>query len=178
MAIILNTDDVDEGDRAEFVHEALGTTMVPIELHWPTRRSGVTAHGVITDLGDFTVCSGRTTAYRVERTPSLARDAMEPCIFVNVQLSGASIVVQEGREALLRPGDLAIYDSTAAYTLLNETGMTGEFFRIPHSALALPHNMIRQACAVPLSPGHPVTSLTNDYLRRLAAYLSASVSDS
>jgi AraC-like DNA-binding protein len=62
-----------------------------------------------------------------------------------------------------------IYDSTAPYTLLNETGMTGEFFRIPHSALAMPHNMIREACAVSLSPGHPLTSLTNDYLRRLAA---------
>ncbi len=169
MAIILNTDEVDEVDRAEFVHEALGTTMVPIELHWPTQWRGVIAHGVVTDLGDLTVCSGRTTSYRVERTPALARDAMEPCIFVNVQLSGSSMVVQEGREAVLHPGDLVIYDSTAAYTLLNETGMTGEFFRIPHSALALPHNMIRQACAVSLSPGHPVTSLTNDYLRRLAA---------
>jgi AraC-like DNA-binding protein len=29
--------------------------------------------------------------------------------------------------------------------------------------------MIREACAVSLSPGHPLTSLTNDYLRRLAA---------
>ncbi|MFZ0714423.1 MAG: hypothetical protein WAN02_09505, partial [Mycobacterium sp.] len=47
--------------------------------------------------------------------------------------------------------------------------MTGEFFRIPHSALAMPHHMIRKACAVSLSPGHPLTSLTNDYLRRLAA---------
>jgi len=47
--------------------------------------------------------------------------------------------------------------------------MAGEFFRIPHSALALPHNMIRKACAVPLSQGHPLTSFTNDYLRRLTA---------
>jgi AraC-like DNA-binding protein len=169
MPFFLNTSAVEEVDRAEFVHEALGATMVPIELRWPQERRGVIAQGVITDLGDLTVCSGRTSAVKVERTPALARDALEPCIFVNVQLTGSSLVIQGDREAVLHPGSLVIYDSTSPYTLLNDTGMTGEFFRISHSALALPHNMIREACAVSLSPGHPLTSLTNDYLRRLAA---------
>jgi AraC-like DNA-binding protein len=170
MPFVLNTSVVDNVDRAEFVHEALALTMVPVELHWPSQqRPGVVAHGVITELGDLTVCSGRTSAFKVERTPALARDALEPSIFVNVQLTGSSMVVQGDREAVLHPGDLVIYDSTVPYTLLNDTGMTGEFFRIPHSALAMPHNMIRQACAVSLSPGHPLTSLTNDYLHRLAA---------
>ena len=169
MPFVLNTSAVEEVDRAEFVHEALAVTMVPVELHWPLQRRGVEAHGVITDLGDLTVCSGRTSAFKVERTPALARDALAPSIFVNVQLTGSSMVVQGDREAVLHPGALVIYDSTAPYTLLNESGMTGEFLRIPHSALAMPHNMIRKACAVSLSPGHPLTSLTNDYLRRLAA---------
>jgi hypothetical protein len=169
MPFVLNTSVVEEVDRAEFVHEALAMTMVPVELHWPDKRWAVAAHGVITNLGDLTVCSGRTSAFKVERTPALARDALEPSIFVNVQLTGSSMVIQDDREAVLHAGDLVIYDSTAPYTLLNDTGMTGEFFRIPHSALAMPHHMIRKACAVSLSPGDPLTSLTNDYLRRLAA---------
>src|SRR5271168_2014496 len=169
MSFILNTSVVDEGDRAEFVHEALAQTMVPVELHWPQQRRAVDAHGIIIDVGDLTVCSGRTSVFKVERTPKLARDDLEPSIFLNVQLSGSSMVVQGDREAVLHPGELVIYDSTAPYTLLNDTGMTGEFFRIPHTALAMPHNMIRNACAVCLSPGHPLTSLTNDFLRRLAA---------
>jgi len=78
------------------------------------------------------------------------------------------MIVQNGREAVLRPGDLAIYDSTAPYTLLSDTGVGGAFFRIPHAALAMPHNMIRRACAVSLSPGHSVTSLTSEYIHRLA----------
>lgn len=141
MPVILNTDEVEERDRAEFVHEALGATMVPIELHWPGHRRSVAAHGAVTDLGDLTVCAGRTTALRVERTTALARDSMEPSIFINVQLSGSSIVVQHDREAVLRPGELVMYDSTSPYTLLNDTGMTGNFFRIPHSALAMPNDM-------------------------------------
>lgn len=169
MTFILNTDEVAESDRREFVHYALGLTMVPIELHWPDNRRGVKARGAITDLGDLTVCAGQTTALRVERTARLARDSMEPSVFVNVQHFGSGIVVQHDREAVGRPGDLVMYDSTVPYTLLNETGVTGDFFRIPHSALALPPDMIREACAVNLSPGHPLAALAHDYLRRLAA---------
>lgn len=169
MSFVLNTECVAESDRREFVRYALGLTMVPIELHWPDDPRGVKARGAITDLGDLTVCTGETTALRVERTARLARDSLEPSVFINVQHFGSSIVVQHDREAVTRPGDLVMYDSTSPYTLINETGMAGDFFRIPHSALALPPKTIRDACAVSLSAGHPLTGLTHDYLRRLAA---------
>lgn len=169
MPFLLDTTDVDERDRGEFVHEALGATMVPIELRWPDERGGVRARGTISDLGGLTICSGRTTAWRVDRTPRLSRDDFEPSIFVNVQHSRTAIVVQDGRDAVAGVGDLVVYDSTAPYTLLSETGMTGDFFRIPHSVLALPHDVVRAACAVVLAPGHPLAALVHDHLRRLAA---------
>jgi AraC-like DNA-binding protein len=170
VSVIVNTDAVAEADRAEFVHKALGATMASVELHWPQRPEEVFAHGVIAKLGDMTICSGRTSAFRVDHPRALTRDELEPSIFVSVQqLTGSNVVIQGDREVVLKPGALVIFDSTAPYTLLNDTGMTGHFFRIPHAALALPYNMIREACAISLSPGHPLTSLTHDYLRRLAA---------
>lgn len=169
MTFVLNTDEVDERERRDFVHYALGATIVPIELHWPDRREGTKARGTITELGALTLCSGRTTAERVERTSALARDSLEPSVFVNVQRFGTSTVLQNGRYAVARPGDLVMYDTTTPYTLVNDTGVSGDFFRIPQSVLALPHDVIERASAVRLSPGHPITSLTNDYLRRVAA---------
>jgi AraC-binding-like domain len=141
MPFVLNTSAVEEVDRAEFVHEALAVTMVPVELHWPLQRRGVEAHGVITDLGDLTVCSGRTSAFKVERTPALARDALAPSIFVNVQLTGSSMVVQGDREAVLHPDALVIYDSTAPYTLLNESDFPDE--RLPPSPGRRPRTIHR-----------------------------------
>jgi AraC-like DNA-binding protein len=82
--------------------------------------------------------------------------------------------VQNGREVTLKPGDLAIYDSTAPYALLSDAGVGGAFFRIPHAALAMPHDMIRRVCAVALSPGHPISSLTSIYIHRLATDRSLS----
>ncbi|UMB67887.1 helix-turn-helix domain-containing protein [Mycobacterium paraterrae] len=172
MSLVLNTDDVAPADRGDYFREALAATMVSVECHWRADDPAATAHGVITSLGDLTVCCGGTTAVRVERTPTLARDDREPSVFVNLQLSGSSMVVQSGREAVLRPGGLVIYDSTMPYTLLNAHGMAGEFFQIPLAALALPHDAVRRACAVSLLPGHPLTALTHDHLRRLAAHTS------
>jgi AraC-like DNA-binding protein len=169
VSVVLNTDAVAPVERAEYVRWAMGAAMVTVEWEWIEDGPGACAHGLVTPLGELTVCTGATTATRVERTPTLARDGAEPTVFVNLQVSGSSMVVQQGREAVLMPGAMAMYDSSAAYTLLNEHGMAGEFFQIPHAALALPVDMIRRACAVPLIPGHPLASLTFDCLRRVVA---------
>ena len=93
MPIIVDTDEVAERDRAEWVHEIFASRIVPVELSWPEDRRGVSAHGSINPLGDLTVCLGRTSALKMERTPSLARDAMEPCVFVCVQMTGTRMIV-------------------------------------------------------------------------------------
>lgn len=170
MTLILDTNEFDARDRAEVVREAIATTIVPVEIDWPNHGAPVGARGVISDLGRLTVCSIRSTATVVERTARLARDALEPSIFLGLQMHGSSVVVQADREVVLTPGNLVIYDSTAPYTLIDEAGVCQEFFRVPHSALAIPHRLIREVCAVTLAPGHPVTALTANYLGRLAAH--------
>ena len=78
MAFTVNTNEVAEGDRAEWVHDVFASRIVPVELSWPRHRRA-SAYGSITPLGDLVVCLGATSALKIERTPSLARDAMEPC---------------------------------------------------------------------------------------------------
>jgi AraC-like DNA-binding protein len=128
----------------------------------------VAAYGAITDFGRLTICSIRSNAVTVERTPKLARDDLAPSIFMGLQLAGSSMVIQAGREAVLRPGELVLYDSTAPYTLVDEEGIRQHFFRIPIDRLALPHDAIRQVAARTLSPGHPVADLAATYFTRLA----------
>ncbi len=169
MSVVLDTSAVDEVERADYVRWAMGTAMVSLEWQWIENGPGPSAHGLITPLGDLKVCTGYTTASRVERTLALARDGAEPTVFVNLQLSGSCTIVQQERAAVLQPGLMAMYDSSAPYTSFSDQGMGGEFFQIPHSALALPVDLIREACAVPLMPGHPLSSLTFDYLRRVAS---------
>ncbi|WP_371403087.1 helix-turn-helix domain-containing protein [Kribbella sp. NBC_00662] len=170
MTDILDTRSVPAADRAEVVRETIGSRKVRVEIDFPAEAGPAAAYGAISQLGQLTVCSVRSNAVSVERTPTLARDELPPSIFLGLQLAGSSLVVQGGREAVLKPRDLVIYDSTAPYTLVDTDGIRQHFFRIPIAALGLPHDAIRQICATTLSPGHPISDLVATYLYRLASH--------
>ena len=87
---------------------------------------------------------------------------------MGLQMTGSCVVVQHGREAILRRGDLVIYDSTSPFLISDVDGIRQHKFRIPLDRLALPADVIRRVCAVSLSPGHPITELAATYLHRLA----------
>ena len=93
---------------------------------------------------------------------------MEPSVFVGLQVTGSSAVVQDGREAVLLPGDLALYDTTRPYTLLNRDGIHQHYFRIPRAELALSEGLLKLATAVPFSRRDPLADLTGTCLRRIA----------
>jgi AraC-like DNA-binding protein len=168
MTLILDTRHIPEADRGDAVRETIASTVVKVNIDFP-EQSGPCVRGAITDIGQLRVCSVRSNAIKVERTPRLARDGLPPSIFLGVQLAGSSLIVQGDREAVLRPGDLAFSDSTTPYSLLDGEGIRQHFFSIPMAALALPYDAIRQLAAVTLSPGHPVADLAATYFRRLGA---------
>ncbi|MCY0943062.1 hypothetical protein O1W17_20680 [Streptomyces sp. H34-S5] len=72
---------------------------------------------------------------------------MPPSVFVGLQVTGSSMVVQDGREAVLQPGDLAPYDTTRPYILVNENGT--------HPPALLPRRAQRtRAARRAAGPGH------------------------
>lgn len=166
MTLILDTRQIPEADRADAVRETIARSVVKVNIDFP-KESAPYVQGAITDLGQLTVCSVRSNALKAERTPRLARDDLPPSIFLAVQLTGSSLIVQGDRVAVLGPGDLAFSDSTTPYTLLDGAGIGQHFFSIPMAALALPYDAIRRLAAVTLSPGHPVADLAATYFRRL-----------
>jgi AraC-like DNA-binding protein len=58
----------------------------------------------------------------VRRTPELIERAAHHYLKVGVQLHGRSVVSQDGREAVLTPGDYAVWDTMRPYTL-NRSGV-------------------------------------------------------
>ncbi|MGW7062659.1 helix-turn-helix domain-containing protein [Streptomyces sp. NPDC054904] len=165
-------------ERAEAIREAIWNSVVRVEItHQPDPRL-IRTVGAISAVGPLKVCSVRANATTIRRTPSLARDDLEPSVFVGLQVTGSSMVVQDGREAVLEPGDLALYDTTRPYTLLNRDGIHQHFFRIPHAELALPPAMLARATAVRLSRRDPLADLTATCLRRIARHQARPASSS
>ncbi|MEU1410903.1 helix-turn-helix domain-containing protein [Streptomyces sp. NPDC005731] len=162
------TETVPLEDRAEALRQTIRRQVVPVELVLPRDPECVYADVAITDIGALQVSSVRANPATVHRTAKLARADDEPVVFISLQVSGESTVVQDGRSALLRPGDIALYDTRRPYTLLFDRGVDMHFFRVPVRDIALPDKVIGQAVARRLGPEGMVSGVTAGYLARLA----------
>ncbi|MEV6638994.1 helix-turn-helix domain-containing protein [Amycolatopsis sp. NPDC051371] len=76
--------------------------------------SGRIEHVPVGDLELSTVVAG---GQHVRRTRSLVARGDEEYLLASIQVRGRGRIEQDGRTALLSPGDLAFYDSTRPYTL-------------------------------------------------------------
>jgi AraC-like DNA-binding protein len=164
----LNAEDITARERAEAIREVIWDSVVKVEIEQQPDPEQIRVKARIADLGALNICSVRSNATTVERTSRLAADCTDQHLFVGLQLSGTSMVVQGDREALLRPGDLAVYDTRRPYTLLNDDGIHQHYFRIPISVLALPGHALEAVTAVRLDGRRPLARATAGYLSNLA----------
>ncbi|OON80062.1 helix-turn-helix domain-containing protein [Streptomyces tsukubensis] len=156
------------GDREETIRHAIWNSVVKVDIDHHVPPAGMDAKVGLAAIGCIAVCSVLCTGATVRRTPRLAREDEEPSVFLGLQLSGTSLVVQNGREALLKSGDFALYDTTAPYTLAFDSGVNQHFLRFPRAALALPERTLRDATAVTFGADDPVAALASTYFSRLA----------
>ena len=80
--------------------------------------------------------------HNVLRTPALITRSGPPLYKLNLQLSGTGILIQDNREAVLRPGDLAVYDTHRPYTLAFDADFRTLVLMFPHDALDLPPDSV------------------------------------
>ena len=112
----LATSAVSAGEAFAYWREMICATFVRLAAE-PTaagRFSGRIEHVPVGDLELSAVVAG---GQHVRRTRSLIAQGNEEYLLASIQRSGIGRIEQDGRTALLSPGDLAFYDSTRPYTL-------------------------------------------------------------
>ncbi|WP_457972844.1 AraC-like ligand-binding domain-containing protein [Arthrobacter sp. D1-17] len=110
------------------------------------------------------------TSHEVHRTPTLIAQAGERYFKLNLQLEGTGLLVQDNREALLRPGDLAIYDTSRPYTLAFEGAARMIVMMFPCDALSLPADYVGQLAAVRMGTAG-LSGLVGQFIRQLSENL-------
>jgi AraC-like DNA-binding protein len=106
----------------------------------------------VAEAGPVNLSSARSTPSMLRRTPSPARQDHEPKVFLAVQVSGTTMVAQGSNQAVLRAGDMVVYDSTRPYTVLNTDRTELHYFQVPRSALALPQGTIDAVAGLRIGP--------------------------
>ncbi|MEV5892041.1 helix-turn-helix domain-containing protein [Nonomuraea fuscirosea] len=168
MSPVLDTAFIPPRDREEVVRNAVWESMVAVDIDHGPPAEDIAVRIGLGAVGPLKVCSARATAVTLRRTEQLAREDEESAVTLGVQMTGSSMVVQNGRECLLRPGDCAVFESVAPYTLLFDEGVDHRFIRFPRAALALPDRLLRDITAVSLGSDNPIARLAFTYFSQLA----------
>ena len=95
-------------------------------------------------LGEGFISDIAAKSHNVHRTDTLiAQD--DPKFFkISLLLSGSGLLLQDNREAVLQPGDLAIYDTDRPYTLEFERDFRTLVLMVPQSAIDISRDAIGQ----------------------------------
>ncbi|TQJ34164.1 helix-turn-helix domain-containing protein [Arthrobacter sp. SLBN-122] len=121
-------------------------------------------------LDRMSIVEVTATSHEVHRTPDLIAQAHERYFKLNLQLEGTGLLVQDNREAVLQPGDLAIYDTNRPYTLAFEDQTRIMVLMFPCDALSLPADYVGQLAAVRMGSGG-LSGIVGQFIRELSANL-------
>jgi AraC-like DNA-binding protein len=98
-------------------YDAVSAAFVPLEAATPSAATFV-GDLATTPLGVMELACVSGSPVTVNRTPRTIRAADSGYLKVSVQAHGYCVLTQDGREAALTPGDVAVYDTTRPYGLL------------------------------------------------------------
>jgi AraC-like DNA-binding protein len=124
-------------------------------------------------LGDIEVFDVRATQHHVERSEPRVADSHKGVYMLHLQLSGVGIMRQDGREALLQPGDMAFYNSDRAYSLWLDDRFRNAILVFPQRLLALPLGAADQLTATGVSGTQGLGRIVSPFLAQLAGNLDS-----
>ncbi|WP_067246481.1 AraC-like ligand-binding domain-containing protein [Microbacterium resistens] len=113
----------------------------------------------------------RATSHVVERTPELIARGDRSFFKLSLMLAGTGLLIQDDREAVLSPGDLAVYDTDRPYSLVFDEDFRTMVVMFPKHLLSLPPDMVGELTAVRISGQEGLGGMVVPYLRQLATNL-------
>jgi len=170
MAEVLRTDDVTQADRFAQWRHWISATFVPLECA-PVGRGPFRGEVAHWELGDLLVSRVSAEAHLASRTRRMIALRDAGYYKVGLLTHGSCKLSQEGRDALLRPGDLAIYDCRRPYTMVFDEPHEMSFLMFPCDRLRLPPAAVDEVLVTPVPSTQSTGSLVAPFLRRLVANL-------
>jgi len=117
MPDVARTLDLPPDQRFDYWKHVLSDTFVPLEVSSPGGEADFRGRLRGCELGSLRLIEVQAEPHTARRTARLVKAAPAGCYKIGVQLRGTSLLIQDGREALLTPGDFAVYDTDRPYSL-------------------------------------------------------------
>lgn len=157
--------------------KAISSSFVPLLATGPNSSTfpGADFHGVMRArvLGRISVVEITAGPHTVLRTPELIAKSTGRFFKLSIQLGGSGRLVQDEREAVLRPGDLSIYDTSRPYQLTFDDDFRTLVLMFPHVLLDLPAEAMGHVTALRIPGDEGLGELISPFLVKLADNLEA-----
>jgi AraC-like DNA-binding protein len=171
VPIELTTADVSPHERFDYWRELICGVFVGLDAERP--GPGFTGTLRTAPVGPVRFTDVRSVGQHVVRsTRQIERGGGED-VLVSVQRTGRGLVCQDGRSALIGPGDLALYDASRPYTLTFEGPFSESVFQLPRALLAERLGPLDGITAVRAAAPAELTGLPQDGERALDLLASA-----
>jgi AraC-like DNA-binding protein len=135
MSRTLSTAAVAERQRTAFWTDLVCDTYVQLECDPNAGHEAIDGEIVADELATLQLSRVTATAQLVRRTPALIARASEDHFLVSIQTVGRGMISQDGRHAVLAPGDFALYDSTRPYQLTFDDDFQQFVLKLPGATL-------------------------------------------
>ena len=166
LAVPTASDPADTWDFDAF-HAAVCDTFVPLDARTPDAL-GFAGRVTHRQFGPVHLAEVAAAPHVVRRTSRLVRRPDPDFYKLSLQLEGSSVLTQDGRDAVLRQGDLTLYDTTRPYGLRFDTPFRMIVVMFRRSLLRVPEASVRPVTAQRIGGDHGLGMLIGPFLSGLA----------
>jgi AraC-like DNA-binding protein len=169
MAIVLSTDDLQPGEREAYWRHVMSDTFAPVSIR--EMAEGDVGGSISGNwVGRLLVTDVRSTGQDIRRTPRLIREADNAFFQIAVVADGVGRLAQDGRQAVLRPGDCVLYENTRPFQWLFESDWDVWVFSLPSESVRLSESERRLISARALDGSAGLTGVVSRFLLDLARH--------
>lgn len=172
MTVTIRLADQAPGDRLEYWRTTLCEAFVPLEPR-PAGDTGRPIDGTLRcgELGIVQVCEVSGSSQTVHRGPAQIRRGDPEYLKVAVQLDGRGVLSQDGREAVLEPGDFTAYDSSRPFSLGFDDAFRMLVLMCPRAAVTISPAELGAVTSVRIPGGEGIGALVSPFLAELTTRL-------
>lgn len=151
MPAMFDTRTIERSDRLAYWLDTVCDNILPVDIdprHDPEPLAAMSSSHV----GALAVREVVGGDHVYTRDPHHVRRDDPESFQLGVATRGASLLIQDGREAQLKPGDLVFWDSSRPYSLAMEGRFHWHVFLLPKHKLRRSDAELRRITAVPICP--------------------------
>lgn len=170
MIDVVRTADLPAAERFDYWRQMVSEAFVPLDA---SRTGSGAFRGELrgASLGGLRLYQVDADSHQVRRTSRLIAADRGDFFKLGLQRRGGSVLVQDGREAALRPGDFAVYDTTRPYTFTFDDPCELLVLIFPRDLLGLAATDVGRVTATRFAGTTGLGGLISSFLRRAAEVL-------